>query len=438
MNRRSETPWLMMLCGSVVLALSSHAVAQGFAGAARAIEDDVPIRAGGGSIFYVVGQLKKGDLVKIDDETYGWYKIVPPPGVHSYIRKQNVDVAEDGKIGTVNTDRIPVRAADIDGPGGSYRRQLYLFKGDTIRLAEARPEGAYYKIVPPKGCYVYVSGSAVKRVDSDIPIQPHPDDTAEAIDPDEKPKPKVVEPKPEVVEPKPEVVEPKPEVVELKPEVVELKPEVVEPKPEVVEPKPEVVEPKPEVVEPEPDAGEVQILSPELPIAAEGFEPLEKCFEDVRQMPLERQPVDALLAAYRTMEQSADLTRLQRQTVRLRIRKLQSNAELAAMLQQVSEAQRAIESPVAQAPRPEPEVASAQYDARGRLLASSVYNGVNLPRLYRLVSPKLHTIAYLRPTQSIGPMLMGRTVGAVGQSRYDPVLKVQVLEAERVEAVPGE
>ena len=455
MNRRSETPWLMILCVSVVLALSSHAVAQGFVGTARAIEDDVPIRAGGGSIFYIVGQLQKGDLVKIDDETYGWYKIVPPPGVYSYIRKQNVDVAEDGKVGTINTDRVPVRAADIDGPGGSYRRQLYLFKGDTIRLGDPRPQGAYYKIVPPKGCYVFVRGSAVKRVDSDGVIEPLADDTAEAIDPNVEPKPEVVEPAPVVVAPEPEVVEPEPVVVEPEPEVVEPELVVVAPEPEIVEPElvvvvpePEVVEPElvlvapePEVVEPvapEPDAGEVQIILPDLLTTAEGFESLEQCFNDVSQMPLERQPVDALLSAYRTMAESDDLTRLQRRMIRLRIRKLQSNAELATMLRRVSEAQQAIGSPVTPASEPEPGVASVEYDVKGVLLASSVYNGVNLPRLYRLVSPTSKTIAYIRPTQGIGAALVGRTVGAVGESSYDPALKVQVLEAERVEAVPGE
>ena len=208
----------------------------------------------------------------------------------------------------------------------------------------------------------------------------------------------------------------------------------VEPELVLVAPEPEVVEP----VAPEPDAGEVQIILPDLLTTAEGFESLEQCFNDVSQMPLERQPVDALLSAYRTMAESDDLTRLQRRMIRLRIRKLQSNAELATMLRRVSEAQQAIGSPVTPASEPEPGVASVEYDVKGVLLASSVYNGVNLPRLYRLVSPTSKTIAYLRPTRSIGPMLVGRTVGAMGESRYDPALKVQVLDAERVEAVPGE
>ena len=165
MNRWNDTVRQMVMCGLVV-AVTALPASAGSRSAAVAIEDKVPVRAGAGTIFYFVGELEKGQRVEVDDKNYGWYKIVPPKGVYSYVKKQNVDLDDSGRAGIVNADRVPVSAAKVSGPGGSYRRQLYLFKGDPVVLADRRPEGAYYKIVPPKGCYVWVQASAMRRVDS--------------------------------------------------------------------------------------------------------------------------------------------------------------------------------------------------------------------------------------------------------------------------------
>ena len=156
MNRRIATSWQLTVCGAIVLSLAAPAAGQKLVGIGRVIQDGALVRAGGGSSFFVVGKLKLGTIVRIDDRISDWYKIVPPPGVYSYIRSRHVDLAPDRRTGTVNTDRAAVRAADVDGPGGGYRRQLHLFKGDTVELVTGVLEGAYYMIVPPKGAYVWV------------------------------------------------------------------------------------------------------------------------------------------------------------------------------------------------------------------------------------------------------------------------------------------
>ena len=73
----------------------------------------------------------------------------------------------------------------------------------------------------------------------------------------------------------------------------------------------------------------------------------------------------------------------------------------------------------------------------GRLLASSVYNGKTLPRMYRLADPATgRALAYIRPG---GPVhttrFLGRLVGVQGDRAYDPALKLKVITVKRIDAL---
>lgn len=407
MNRRVATAWQLMVCGAVVLSLAAPAAGQKLVGTGRVIQDGALVRAGGGSSFYVVGKLKLGTIVQIDDKIFDWYKIVPPPGIYSYIRSRHVDLAPDRRTGTVNTDRAAVRAADIDGPGGSYRTQLHLFKGDTVTLATGVSEGAYYKIVPPKGAYVCVRISMVKRLEPGAVDTPDPADTAVAVD---------TSPAPPASQPAMTTITPQPQPAPAQPE-----PKVI------VGAKPPTDETKPPPTAPQPP----------VPSGPMSFQALEERFAEAQAMPLEQQPLEALLGAYAAVQRSAELTAAQQRIARLRIYKLKSNAQLATTLRQLAAARKRLQpAPPPAPPEAAPEGEQVTYDAVGQLFASSVYDGVSLPRLYRLVSSTWHTIAYLRPAAAIAPAeTMGAIVGVAGQWRYDPALKLRVLEATRIEVL---
>ena len=96
MNRRVATAWQLMVCGAVVLSLAAPAAGQKLVGTGRVIQDGALVRAGGGSSFYVVGKLKLGTIVQIDDKIFDWYKIVPPPGIYSYIRSRHARTSRSG------------------------------------------------------------------------------------------------------------------------------------------------------------------------------------------------------------------------------------------------------------------------------------------------------------------------------------------------------
>lgn len=432
MNRRIDTAW-QLLGSALVLSLgASQAPAQAFISTARVIEDGAVVRAGAGTLFYVVGELKKDTLVKIDDKIFDWYKIVPPAGVCSYIKTKDVDLSADGRRGVINTDRATVRAASATGPGDSYRRQLYLFKGDPIKLAVTEPQGDYYKIVAPKGTYVYIHVSSVRRVDgkTDKPIQliakvkqkqaTAPVAKADVADPQPAKLVAPIEKAPKLIA---KVTTPQAIADSASPTTPpKAQPDqLAKAEPAKV---PAIVQAKPQPpVEP-------------MPV---GFAALELRFAAVRDLPLEQQPIDLLLRAYERTSRSDQLTSDEQLIIRYRIHKLKSNAQLAEVLRQVDTARQSLAAvPAAPVvtPRLRPVFEPKHYDAIGQIHPSSVYDGINLPRLHRLVSSDWQTIAYIRPTQKLASSAtLGRVVGVVGTWGYDPALKLRVLAATRIEVL---
>ncbi|MAX27577.1 MAG: hypothetical protein CMJ19_24025 [Phycisphaeraceae bacterium] len=254
---------------------------------AQVTRDKALVRAGVGTTYYVVKELKKGDIVTVDEKIYQWYKIVPPAGVHSYVSKAFVDAKGDGKIGVVNKTPCEVFTASVNGVADSFRRTANLLKGDTVQIVSE--DGGYYKIVPPKGTYVYLPASSVEKVDfkpavAETPVAPEPvQPVVTAVTPTPAPKPQptptakpdfVIEKSEPIIMPDPEktVITSTPKPVANVDVTPAHKPEpkpVVAPKPvetvavaPVVEPKPE---PKPVVTPtPKPTPTTVEITEPAL------------------------------------------------------------------------------------------------------------------------------------------------------------------------------
>ncbi len=157
--------------GAVLLALAICLTSAGFATAQEplfegvVVQDKVAVRAGAALAYYEVGELKKGATVEVEEVIYGWNRIRPPSGVYSYVSKAYVDAQGDGKVGRVNDNRVEVKAANIDGPGQSYRAQAVLNKGDRVRIVGE--EGSFYKIEPPAHAYVFLPPGSVRRASTE-------------------------------------------------------------------------------------------------------------------------------------------------------------------------------------------------------------------------------------------------------------------------------
>ena len=143
---------------SIVLVSVAYARKPLFTG--TVVVDDVQLRAGAGD-YYVVGELARGQTVQVLDVMYGWYKITPPAGVHSYVNRADVVLASNGKMARVKRDRVSVKSANMAGPGDSWRVQMVLVKDDIVRIV-AR-EGSFFKIVSPTGAAVFAPPDSIAR-----------------------------------------------------------------------------------------------------------------------------------------------------------------------------------------------------------------------------------------------------------------------------------
>jgi len=406
-------------------------------------QNQTDVRAGAADRYYRVGELNKGQLVQVDEVIVGWYKIVPPEGIHSYISKAFVDAKGDGSTGEVNTDRSKAYAADVNGPAGSYRVQAILNEGDGVQIVGE--EGSHYRIVAPPNAYVYLPPGSVRRaLAMELANEEPEEDEPEVVNPEPAPEPAPVEPEP-TPEPEP-VVEtpPTPEVVE--PEPVVEKPVVEEPVAEVLEP---IVEPEPVVpvivAEPEPTddpsvtaldnmldepAEPVTPAEPVIEVELLSFTDLEAKMESFQDTPVEERPIAELIAQYELLKAEGGLTQQQTYRVSSRLASLRHDKQIVEGLAVIAKAR------LPRSERDEP-AEDVTYDAVGRLLASSVYDGKTLPRMYRLADPATgRAVAYIRPGGPVDTTgHLGRLVGVQGEQAYDPALKLKVIAVTRIDTL---
>jgi len=134
--------------------------------------NDVNIRSGAGTNYYRCGKLYKGDQVTVVSDQLGWSRIVPPSGCFSWISVQYVCLNRDNPtMGIVTGDKVRVYAgSDYVEPMHSTSVQVTLKRGDKVQLLGEERDN-YYKIVAPKGAYLWVSSQYTKPI---VPSQTTP------------------------------------------------------------------------------------------------------------------------------------------------------------------------------------------------------------------------------------------------------------------------
>jgi hypothetical protein len=405
------------------------------------IQNQTDARAGAADRFYRVGELNKGQLVRVEEVIVGWYKIVPPQGIYSYISKAFVDAQGDGSSGVVNTDRSKAYAADINGPAGSYRVQAILNEGDGVQIVAE--EGSHYKIVAPPNAYVYLPPGSVRRALAvEAAAEPARPEEPAAPEPADEPQPAEPQPQPDVeapAEPPAAVpVEPEPQPVVQAP----TEPPVVPPAETPAEPRALPEQPQPTAVtqtesgDPSEQAlqdmlNEPAPAEPAAAVQVQSLAELEVQVQAMADLPLEDRPLDEMIARYEALQAAGGLGQTDAYRVASRLASLRHDREIARGL-----------IAIAKAAEPEPQAdtqpaESVNYEAVGRLLASSVYNGKTLPRMYRLADPATgRAVAYIRPGGPVDTTrFLGRLVGVQGDRTYDPALKLKVITVKRIDAL---
>ena len=466
--RRGRRLSASLIAGLAALTLGHAVHAQEVPFTGVVVDDEVEVRAGPGRAYYVVDVLERGDQVRVEQVLFGWNKIVAPESSHSFIQQAFVNARGDGSVGVVSADRKEVKAGAMEGPpGASYKTQVVLNEGDRVAiLGEA---GDWYRIRPPRGAHVYLPPGSVRRANQlalvaeeaeremDEPRQP--EQPAEAERDEGEAASTAAEADPREAEPSQQAVTSDP------PATVEDRADELQ---DVAE-----GEAGPEGEASQPDVPTMTMDSNQAEAGGEGASDAEPMMEIAKgqematetetaalaelearavpalKKPVEAQPIERLRADYRALLENpeVELTSSERQLVRMRLAVLERNAQLREALAKIEETRRQLTeaeagdgaaAPTGDAVAPRPPSTAADYDAVGRLMASSVYDGRSLPRMFRLVDPTARrTLAYLAPADVEPSAMLGRIVGVVGESQYDPSLKLRIFEVESIDVLDG-
>lgn len=160
----------------------------------RVTGDSVYIRSGPDTNYYALGQVGRGQTVRIFGEQFGWLKIQPLPGMYSLVEQNYLDVSQDGR-GIVNADRVNVRAG-ADSTPHVYARQLKLDRGAEVRILGKRQATlggqtmSFYQIEPPPGAYVWIKADYVEAADGELE-SPSAEATEEQSEPNRSDEPRV-------------------------------------------------------------------------------------------------------------------------------------------------------------------------------------------------------------------------------------------------------
>ena len=473
------------------------------------VEDDVTVRAGAGRAYYKVGELAKGTSVRVEEVIFGWNRIAAPDGVFSYISKAFVDARGDGQVGVVNSNRIEVTAANVQGPGQSYRGQVVLNKGDKVRIVGE--SGSFYRIRPPSNAFVFLPPGAVQRSDSpeaiaareaqqqqqqeqqqnqnenqdqaqatadtatdtadtaDTSTDNTSTDSAAETDASDSQEQQPTPPADQVDATNVPVGEANQDTTadtetpasdsgtdstaaqnNTSASAADTAQDNTEDTAsdtatsETPAPADNTTSEAATDIDRDTGSSDVPIskggAAAQTAAETDALQQVERKNLPLFMKPLEDQPIDQMLADYRGLQENAsEMPAVDRRIIQLRLAALKRNQQLKQTLSEVAEARAAAAASEAQqasrSEQPAPGLSREDYDAVGRLLASGVYDGETLPRLFRLVDPSSgRTLAYIEPGEPVqAGQQLGQVVGIIGDKRYDQAMKLSIIEVERVD-----
>lgn len=404
-------------------------------------ETSTPVYSGAARTFYEVGELTGDTLVTVDEVLFGWFKIEPPQGFYSYILARHVEHKEGSTRGWVRSRRAEVRAANPKGVSSSFRRQLFLLNGAPVRIVSR--DGKYLKIVPPTGAYVFLPPGSVKPATEA--------DLARGVS---GPRPGGVVAGGQEGELNRGGPGDLPELLRIAPRSHRKVDEAVAasqvagtlgnaPAEDVLPGRAPAdgsrrgvavlsagfaTQAVPRVVAHDPDR---DVTTGRL-AESQAVRAAVRNLRDMDGVALEDQHVQELVHVFEALSLNDQLSKQDREIVSAGLRRLRQRAAVLTALRAITTARGEGAAGVLHEGEPVP-----LYDVKGQLLASSVYDGTNRPRLFRVVEPSSQrTIAYVVPSPSIRPgACLGRNVGIIGRVRVDPALKLRVIAVERLDVI---
>lgn len=452
-------------------------------------ESNVNLRCGAGQVWYAVGKVSPGQVLRVDGHEFGWLRVGYPAGMAAIVKANDAEF--DPGANTVTLIRESKLQANnpAGGVSESWRQLLDTsLPADTVlqqveTLTSATGEVTGYRVVAPGGARGYVSESLV-RMATENEVQAFlaaPQDTAVAAKttapttttpaqpatndaPTEAVAAKTAESLAEEVAETADattianntddgsaVYEEADAVVEIEQDEPAAQPAAEDttvvnrfPPPAADAP----VEQRPEPVvnsQPMRAGGQPETASTPARAPVASYPDLNRSFEEVMRQPTEGAEYTALINEFQRLTETlpdAPGSDAIRAAANGRIAALRLRADLQESMQRMNDA--LAEADVGSV-RVEESVqtldANPVYRFVGRLSSSLVYNGQRLPLLFRVQAVDSgRTIAYLTPSPELDlSAKLNTVVGVVvGQSRDDSSLGLPLIDAKRVDIIKAE
>jgi hypothetical protein len=471
--RRPHTAVVLLLglAAWVLAAGSATAVAQtdGAADAYWAIitDDDVYVRAGAGDSYYPFGRVQQGDFVKIVGRKFDWMRIVTTgpafDDFFGYVRYPATEsrifqVSADGRSGR-SLGRLDVLAPNYNtdnDPAQSWKGILSLGPDARLTILETMPgeNRVVHKVKLPPNAEGWISSRFVERADPQAvaawmarqtappddprqtpPATDEPDTNAQrATDTTDRPAEQTTLGRDEPVVPPP--TEPA-EAADATDEPADDEAATDDdPSAAPAANREQTIEmggdETPSTTPLADDAGKAP------PTPAERLADLDEIYNQLRDEPIETAEVLPLRKLYVDLaaEARAERANAVARYADARARQLELWSELQQQRREIAELRNKLEvtADEAQAFRRAAE-AGGPYAGVGRLVASTVYDGQRLPKLFRLQDPGTgRTIAYLRPSDQLKlESMLGRLIGVVGETEYDGGVRLDVIRPARID-----
>ncbi len=384
--------------------------------------DEVNIRCGSGSVWYPVATVKAGTVLQVDGAEQGWLRVSYPAGTAAMVR--TADAQRDEGAATVRLTSASKLLANNPrgGLSESWRPLLEeaLPAGTTLALIEEVRDSAgqveAFRVAAPETARGFISERS---------IRPATEAEVAQIRPPADPAPATTE-------------ESTAQAPQTTPEQTAQAPTTQDAPAEPQQQPAETIAQTPVEQTPAPAPAETSARR-----AIGTMEQLNTAFEGLKRVPTEDAEIEPLIAEYQrfigTLSDSAADSGWKRYA-ESRIELLRARLELQRQLLALRDAEAFANRGSTDITRSiEQMMANPLYKVVGRLGASTVYNGQNLPLMYRVQSVEGgvgRTLAYVLPAEDVD--LAGRVgliVGVVGDAETDVELSLPIIRPKKIDVL---
>lgn len=355
---------------------------------------DATVLSGPSRSAYATGTLTPGTPVEVLSIADGFAQVRSPGCCAAWIPAKQLQMAADGGSATVAEEGAACFAAGLEmKPAECATVVRRLRKGETVTVLAT--EGAFVRIEPPAGSSAYIQAGMLRAATAaevaELAKAAAP--AAAAATPAPAPTGAAPAPPTPAGGTRPAVAPAPPVDLKAPASSTPVKPEKRE------------------------GANDPALRAAET-----------RAKEALALSPLPAKVAKNLQAEYQALAQRKDLDNFDGQLAAGRARQFERLANLNEAREKTEAARKAGEAAAA---TPAAEVPPAPLAARGRILASGIYNGEQMPALFRVVDAEGLTIGYLR-AEAVPTEFVGQEAEIEGQSSLDPALQVRLITPSRI------